>query len=74
MAVDRQTLTVATSEPFIRSWADELAEMIKLEVKFVFANPVEIRRYISEFFNLARSMKRAHEKSKGSLTVSNRPS
>ena len=29
VAVDRMTLTVATSEPFIRSWADELAEILK---------------------------------------------
>ncbi|MCC6869122.1 MAG: type II/IV secretion system protein [Burkholderiales bacterium] len=71
VAVDRLTVTVATSEPFVRAWADDLEEMIKREVKFVFANPVEIKRYISEFFNLARSMKRAQEKSKGSLTVSN---
>ena len=71
VAVDRLTVTVATAEPFVRAWADDLEEMIKREVKFVFANPVEIRRYISEFFNLARSMKRAQEKSKGSLTVSN---
>ncbi len=59
VAVDRQTLTVATSEPFIRWWADELSEIIKLEVKFVFANPADIKRYLGEFFNLARSMKRA---------------
>ena len=52
------TVTVATAEPFVRAWADDLEEMIKREVKFVFANPVEIKRYISEFFNLARSMKR----------------
>jgi len=69
VAVDRQALTVATSEPFIRSWADELAEMIKLEVKFVFANPADIKRYLGEFFNLARSMKRAQAASKGQLAL-----
>ncbi len=69
VAVDRQTLTVATSEPFIRSWADELAEMIKLDVKFVFANPADIKRYLGEFFNLARSMKRAQAASKGQLAL-----
>ena len=71
VAVDRQTLTVATSEPFIRSWADELAEILKLEVKFVFANPIDIKRYVGEFFNLARSMKRAQAASKGQLAVGN---
>ncbi len=71
VAVDRQTLTVATSEPLIRSWADELAEILKLDVKFVFANPADIKRYLGEFFNLARSMKRAQAASKGQLAVGN---
>jgi general secretion pathway protein E len=69
VGVDRLTVTVATSEPFVRAWADDLEEMIKLEVKFVFANPADIRRYLGEFYNLARSMKRAQETSKGNLSL-----
>ncbi|MCC7328503.1 MAG: type II/IV secretion system protein [Burkholderiales bacterium] len=69
VAVDRLTVTVATSEPFVRAWADELEGMIKLEVKFVFVNPADIRRYLGEFYNLARSMKRAQETSKGNLSL-----
>jgi general secretion pathway protein E len=65
VAVDRLTLTVATGEPFVRSWADELARILKLDIRLVFANPVDIRRYIGEFFNLARSMKKAQENSRG---------
>jgi len=71
VAVDRLTVTVATSEPFVRAWADDLAEMIKREVRFVFANPADIKRYIGEFFNLAKSMKRAQENSKGELALRN---
>ena len=69
VSVDRTTLTVATSEPFIRSWADELGEILKLNVKFVFANPEDIKRFMGEFFNLARSMKRAQAASKGQLAL-----
>ena len=69
VAVDRMTLTVATGEPFVRAWADELEKILKLDVKFVFANPVDIRRYLGEFFNLARSMKKAQENSKGNLSM-----
>ncbi|HWC46757.1 MAG TPA: ATPase, T2SS/T4P/T4SS family, partial [Casimicrobiaceae bacterium] len=69
VAVDRQTLTVATGEPFVRSFADELARILKLDVRFVFANPVDVRRYIGEFFNLARSMKRAQESSRGDFAI-----
>jgi len=71
VAVDRLTVTVATSEPFVRAWADDLEEMIKRQVKFVFANPQDIKRYMGEFYNLARSMKRAQESSKGELAVRN---
>jgi general secretion pathway protein E len=67
--VTRGTLTVATSEPFIRGWADELEKILKLEVKFVFANPLDIRRFLGEFYNLARSMKKAQETSKGQLSL-----
>ncbi len=67
--VTRTTLTVATGEPFIRGWADELEKILKLQVKLVFANPVDIRRYLGEFYNLARSMKKAQETSKGQLSL-----
>jgi general secretion pathway protein E len=69
VAVARETLTVATGQPFVRAWADELERILKLKVELVFANPVEIRRYVGEFFNLARSMKKAQETSKGELSL-----
>src|SRR5215470_15398537 len=67
--VTRTTLTVATAEPFIRGWADELEKILKLEVKLVFSNPVDIRRFLGEFYNLARSMKKAQETSKGQVSL-----
>ena len=69
VALDRQTLTVATGEPFIRGWADELERILKVEIRLVFANPADIRRYIGEFFNLARSMKKAQESSRGEFNL-----
>ena len=65
----RTTLTVATSEPFVRDWADELEKILKVEVKLAFANPQDIRRYLGEFYNLARSMKKAQEASKGAVSL-----
>ena len=67
--VTRTTLTVATAEPFVRDWADELEKILKLEVKLAFANPQDIRRYLGEFYNLARSMKKAQEASKGAVSL-----
>jgi general secretion pathway protein E len=65
VAVDRSTLTVATGEPFVRSFADELEKILKLSVRFVFSNPQDVKRYLGEFYNLARSMKKAQDQSKG---------
>ena len=65
VAVSKGELTVATSEPFVRAWADELESILHLKVKLVFANPQDIRRYIGEFFTLARSIKKAGETQRG---------
>ena len=69
VAVDRTTLTVATAEPFVRSWADELGRILNLQVKLVFANPADVRRYVGEFYTLARSMKKAQESSQGDFAL-----
>jgi general secretion pathway protein E len=65
VSVERGVLTVATSEPFVRSWADEIERMLRLEVKFVFANPQDIKRFLAEFYTLARSVKKASETRSG---------
>ncbi|QJR10069.1 hypothetical protein DSM104443_01120 [Usitatibacter rugosus] len=52
-------VTIATSEPFSSSWEAELSQMLRLNIKRVLANPIDIERYQGEFFNLAQSMKRA---------------
>jgi len=67
--VTKTTLTVATAEPFVRDWADELEKILNVEVKLAFANPQDIRRYLGEFYNLARSMKKAQEASKGAVSL-----
>jgi len=59
--VNKIELVVATSEPFIRAWADELENILHLRVKLVFANPADIKRYLAEFYNLAKSVRRAED-------------
>ncbi|MBL0144369.1 MAG: type II/IV secretion system protein [Betaproteobacteria bacterium] len=54
-------VTIATCEPFMRSWEKELSEMLRLTVKRVIANPADIERYQGEFYNLAKSVKRAEK-------------
>src|SRR4051812_24069607 len=57
--VNGREVTIASSEPYMTSWEPELAEMLRLSIRRVLSNPIEIERYQGEFFNLAKSMKRA---------------
>jgi general secretion pathway protein E len=69
VAVSKGELTVATSEPFVRSWADELEQILHLKIKLVFANPHDIKRFVGEFFPLARSIKKAQETTRGEVSL-----
>jgi general secretion pathway protein E len=57
--VSGKDVTIATSEPFMTSWEGELSQMLRLNIKRVLSSPTDIERYQGEFFNLAKSMKRA---------------
>jgi hypothetical protein len=57
--VNGKEVTIATSEPFIAAWEKELSEMLRLNIKRVLTSPIDLERYHGEFFNLAKSMKRA---------------
>jgi general secretion pathway protein E len=69
VTVSKGELTVATSEPFVRSWADELEQILHLKIKLVFANPHDIKRFVGEFFPLARSIKKASETTRGEVSL-----
>ena len=59
--VSGKEVTIATCEPFMKNWEAELAQMLRLTIKRVLANPVDIERYQGEFYNLAKSVKRAEK-------------
>jgi general secretion pathway protein E len=61
VGVSGKEVTIATCEPFVRGWEKELADMLRLTVKRVLANPADIERYQGEFYNLAKSVKRAEK-------------
>jgi len=69
--VTQNVVTIATAEPFVREWEAELAPILGKRIKRVIANPLDINRYLIEFYNLARSVKKAAQKSEsegGGLT------
>lgn len=54
--VMKDEVVIATAEPFERRWEDELEQILGKTVKRVIASPVEIRRYLVEFYNMSRSV------------------
>jgi general secretion pathway protein E len=68
VAINTREVTIATCEPYVRDWEDQIKQALRLDIKRVFANPVEIRSYLVEFYNLAKSVKGATEKDKGSAS------
>jgi len=71
VAVTTKEAVIATAEPFVREWERELAGILKLGIRRVIANPVDIERYQSEFYNLAKSVKGASRAAGASSGLSN---
>ena len=47
IAVNAETITFATSEPFITDWVDELERVLRKRINRALANPVDIGRYLN---------------------------
>jgi general secretion pathway protein E len=57
-------VVIATAEPFLSDWMDEVERQARRSVRRVVSNPQDIHRYTAEFFALAKSV-RAAQKSGG---------
>jgi len=68
VAINTREVTIATSEPFVRDWEEQIKHVLRLEIKRVLANPVELQGYLVEFYNLAQSVKGASAKDKGAIS------
>jgi len=60
--VNTREAVIATCEPYVKEWEKELKQMLRLEIRRVVANPLDISRYQVEFYNLAKSVKGAAQK------------
>ncbi len=65
IAVDDNTITIATAEPFVDDWEQELSRINHKGFKRVIANPEEISRYLLEFYTVSKSVNRAESEAKG---------
>ena len=54
-------VTFATCEPFDPSWATDLSHRIRRDVKRVVSNPLDINRYLLEFYGVQRSIQLAQD-------------
>ena len=59
ISVKNGEATIATTEPFSTDWITDLERVLKMKIKLVMANPLEISRYLPEIYNLANSMNAA---------------
>ncbi|MDP2171139.1 MAG: GspE/PulE family protein [Thiobacillus sp.] len=59
LEVRAEEVVIATAEPFLRSWVNELKPILKKEIRLVIANPEDIARYQVEFYTMAKSVKGA---------------
>ena len=57
--VTASEITVATAEPYITAWVDEVERQARRTVRRVLANPQDILRYTAEFYALAKSVRAA---------------
>jgi general secretion pathway protein E len=66
VAASTGEVTFATCEPFDAAWASDLAHMIRRDVHRVVSSPIDINRYLMEFYGVQRSIQLAQD-AKGNL-------
>jgi general secretion pathway protein E len=49
VAVDRDSVTIASAQPYVKAWEADLMHVLKLPIKRVVANPVDMQKLASSF-------------------------
>lgn len=58
---------IATTEPYSLEWTVDLERVLKMKIKVVMANPLEVSRYLPEIYSLAGSMNAANAAKAGQI-------
>ena len=69
--MNMDTLVVATADPFSLDWEAEIAKVSRRVIRRVIANPLDIAQYTSQFFALAKSIKKANKSTGQDLALRN---
>jgi general secretion pathway protein E len=59
IAVGLSEVTIATCEPLDTAWVPEIEAHTRKRLRLVLAHPLEVQRYTTEFYTLARSVRAA---------------
>jgi len=63
-------VVIATAEPFDTGWVAQIEAHVRKSIKLVLANPLEITRFTTEFYTLARSVRQAIKQGESSQITS----
>jgi general secretion pathway protein E len=61
VAVATDKVTIASAEPFDTRWVQDLSHILRREIERVVSSPVDVNRYLTEFFGVQRSIQRAKD-------------
>jgi general secretion pathway protein E len=54
-------VVIATCEPFDTRWLADIGHVLRRDVRRVVCNPVDLNRYLSEFYGVQRSIQKARD-------------
>jgi len=63
VAVHPDRVLIGTAEPFVTDWVPELEQTLRKRIERVMISPLDISRYLVEFYALSRSMRKATDTS-----------
>ena len=61
VAVSPSQVVLATCEPFDTRWLADLGHILRRDIQRVVCNPVDINRYLQEFYGVQRSIQKARD-------------
>ncbi len=68
LSVTPDEVVIATAEPYVGEWEKELSRVLRQKISRVIANPLDISRYLVEFYSISRSIKQATISNKNQIS------
>lgn len=62
-------ITIATAQPFKKDWIQEIEHVSRKQVRLVVSSPIDLSRYVVEFFTLATSVRALQKKGGANAAV-----